>query len=330
MGTMNNLAMKRCDPLLRDIDLPLTGTFFPAGFRLNIATNSRDVLEAAEECWRHYKPEFECQPMEFRVVVEPHGGPAPLPRPRAQGHIFSMVSDADNHAVVDSQGWFACFYLSEETAADHARLRWYYVESMAYTLLAHRYVVPLHAACVAHHGAGILLCGPSGAGKSTVSFACARAGWTFLSDDCTFLKTDSDDRIAIGQPHLARFRDDLRSVFPELAGYAASARPGGKLSLEVPLSDFPQIRTASRCPIRALFVLDRGSGVRPRAVRLPPGELAEQLFADNCTYGAEVDAMHERAIRRLQDLPSWRLHYESPGDALRLLSEVVLTEGIKP
>ncbi|HXB70013.1 MAG TPA: hypothetical protein VNY05_17300 [Candidatus Acidoferrales bacterium] len=322
--------MKRLDPLLRDIDLPLTGTFFPAGFRLNLATNSRDVLEAADECWRHYQPEFECPPMEFRVVVEPHGGPAGLPRPRAQGHIFSMVSDGDNYAVVDSEGWFACFYLSAETAADHARLRWYYLESMAYTLLAHRYVVPIHAACVAHNGAGILLCGASGAGKSTVSFACARAGWTFLSDDCTFLKTDSDDRIAIGQPHRARFRDDSRSVFPELADYAPSTRPGGKLSLEVPLSDFPLIRTASRCPIRALFVLDRRSGVRPRAARLPPGEAVDKLFEDNCTYGAEVDAMHERAIRRLQGLPSWRLHYESFDDAVRLLSEVMLTERIEP
>ncbi|HXB70016.1 MAG TPA: hypothetical protein VNY05_17315 [Candidatus Acidoferrales bacterium] len=55
--------MKRCDPLLSDIDLPLTGTFFPAGFRLNLATNSRDVLEAAAECRRHYQPEFECQTM---------------------------------------------------------------------------------------------------------------------------------------------------------------------------------------------------------------------------------------------------------------------------
>jgi hypothetical protein len=327
---MNNLAMKRCDPLLRDIELPLTGTYFPAGFRLNLATNSRHVMEAAEESWRHYQPECECPPMEFRVVIEPHGGPAPLPRPRAQGHIFSMVSDADNHSVIDSQGWFGCFFLSEETAADHARLRWYYLESMAYTLLAHRYVVPIHAACIAHNGAGILLCGRGGAGKSTTSFACARAGWTFLSDDCTFLKTDSDDRIAIGQPHRARFRDDSRSVFPELAGYRASTRPGGKPSIEVPLSDFPQIRTATQCPILALVVLDRGSGVRPRAVRLPPGELTGQLLQDNCTYGAEVDAMHERAIRRLKDLPSWRLHYESLDDALRLLSEVMLTEGIEP
>jgi hypothetical protein len=323
---VESLGVRRIDPLLRDVHLPLTGSYYPAGFRVNIATNSRDVLEAAEESWGHYGPEFECEPLEFRMVIDPQGALAPQPAYRMQRHLLSVISDSNNYAIGDSQAWFACFFLSEKTAADHAWLRWYFLESMAYALLAQRYVVPIHAACVAQDGAGLLLCGSSGAGKSTLSFACARAGWTFLSDDCTWLKSDSDDRVAIGKPHQARFRDDTPSVFPELAGYGASAHPGGKLSLEVPLSDFPQIRTASRCPIRALVFLDRRAGVQPHAVRLPCGEGPDLLLQDTSTYGPETDAMHERAIRRLQNLPAWRLHYESLDDALRLLSEVVLSE----
>jgi hypothetical protein len=319
---VESVIVRRYDPQLRDIDLPLTGSYYPAGFRVDIATNSRDVLEAAEESWRHDKPEFECQPLEFRVVIQPQGALAAKPTFRMQRHLFSVVSDGNNYAILDSKAWFACFFLSEKTAADHAWLRWYYVESMAYLLLAQRYVAPIHAACVAKNGAGILLCGKSGTGKSTLSFACARAGWTYVSDDCTWLRADSDDRMAIGKPYQARFRDNAPSIFPELAGYATSARPNGKLSLEVPLSDFPRIRTASRCPIRALCFLDRGIGARPRAARLPPGETLDELLRDMGTYGPEVDAMHERALRRLQDLPVWRLHYESPDDALRLLSEI--------
>jgi hypothetical protein len=327
---VESMGVMRCDPLLRDIDLPLTGSYYPVGFRVNIFTNSRDVLEAAEESWRHYQPEFECQPMEFHVVIQPQGALAQQPTFRMQRHLYSVVSDGNNFAIADSQAWFAGFFLSEKTAADHAWLRWYYVESMAYVLLGLRYLVPIHAACVAHNGEGILLCGESGAGKSTLSFACARAGWTFVSDDCTWLRADSDDRIAIGKSHQARFRDNAPSVFPELAGYAASARPGGKVSLEVPLSAFPQIRTASRCPIHALVFLERRSGARPRVTRLPPGEAAGQLLQGRATYGPEVDAMQERAIRRLEDLPAWKLHYESLDDALRLLSEVMLIKDMEP
>jgi len=323
---VESLTERRFDPQLRDIDLPLTGSYHPAGFRVDIATNSRDVLAAAEESWSPYGPEFDCQPLEFRVVIQPQGALAPQPTFRMQRHLFSVVSDGHNYAIADSEAWFACFFLSENTAADHACLRWYYVESMAYLLLAQRYVAPIHAACVAKNGVGILLCGESGSGKSTLSFACARAGWTFISDDCTWLRADSEDRMGIGKPHQARFRDNAAAVFPELAGYAASARPNGKLSLEVPLSDFPQIRTALRCPIGALVFLDRQTGAQPRAGRLPPGEGADRLLQDMPTYGPEVDAMHERAIRRLQDLPAWRLHYESLDDALGILSEIKFSE----
>jgi hypothetical protein len=159
--------------------------------------------------------------------------------------------------------------------------------------------------CVARAGGGILLCGPSGSGKSTLSFACARAGWTFVADDCTWLLVGSEDRIAIGKPHQVRFRDNAPVIFPELAGYATTSHPNRKLTIEVPLRAFPQIHTALRCPIRALAFLerrggnlDRRGGDWPRAEKLPPGEAVEEL------------------------LPSWRLHFDSLDDGLRLLSEL--------
>ena len=319
--------MQRSDPLLYAIDLPLTGSYYPAGFRLDIATNSRDVLEAAAESWGRYAQEFECQPLQFRIVIQAHGELAPRPVYRKQRHLWSVVSDRDNHAGGDSETLFASFFLSEKTARDHAWLRWFFVEAMAYALLSQRYVAPIHAACVARQGAGILLCGESGAGKSTLSFACARAGWTFVADDGTLLLIHSEDRMAVGTPHKARFRDDAPSIFPELAGYAVIARPNGKLSLEVPLDAFPQIRTASRCPIRAMAFLNRRTGERPRVERLRTGEAVDRLLRELPVYGPEVDALHEKAVRRLEGLPAWSLHYESLGDALGLLSEIMTDIG---
>ena len=93
--TVESLGTKRFDPYLRDLDLPLRATFFPVGFRLNIATNSRDVLEAAAESWSHWRrQEFEGGPLEFRVVVHPEGELAREPVFRMQGHLTSVVSDA--------------------------------------------------------------------------------------------------------------------------------------------------------------------------------------------------------------------------------------------
>jgi hypothetical protein len=244
---------------------------------------------------------------------------------RKQGHLLSFVSDAHNFAAGDSLTLSASFHLSEETAAQRARLRWYFLEAMAYMLLTQRYVVSLHAACVARGGAGMLICGKSGSGKSTLSLASARAGFTYVSDDCTWLKAGSEDRVAIGKPHSVRFRGDAARHFPELAGFPACMHPNGKLSIEVPTSFFPAIRTASRCPIGCLVFLDRESGGPARVERMPPAEAAEALLAELPSYGATVNAMHEATIDRLSGVPAWRLRYGSLEDGVRLLSEIPTT-----
>lgn len=313
---------KRIDPLLCDLDLNLSGTFYPAGFPLHIATNSRHVLQAAEESWAPFDRAFDTPSMQFRVVVDPAGDPAAAPTFRKQGHLLSFVSDAHNFAAADTLTLSANFHLSEATAADHAWLRWFYLEAMAYMLLTQRYVVSLHAGCVASHGAGILICGKSASGKSTLSFACARAGFTFVSDDCTWLLAGSEDHIAIGKPHQARFRQDAARHFPELEPYLASRRPNGKLSIEVPTSLFPAIQTAGRCPIRCLVFLDRESEGPPRVEPLPRGDVIESMLTDMPSYGPEVNATHEHTIHSLSRLPAWQLRYRSLDDAIRLLSGV--------
>ena len=325
MKNLGGSAIKHFDPLLRDIDLPLTAAYYPLGVRLNIATNSPEVLEAAAECWGGCRQELAYAPLEFRVIVQPEGGLATPPAFRSQGHLYAIVSDAHNFALADLQSLFAAVFVSGQTAADHARLRWFFVEAIAHALLSQRYVVPLHAACVARNGSGILLCGASGAGKSTLSFACARAGWTFVSDDCTFLLADADDRMAIGNPHQARFRDDAANLFSELAGHTAQSHPNGKLSIEVPMAAFPEIRTAARCPINGVVLLDRRSGSAPCAEALSPALVAGRLLEDGPSYGEEVTARHETAVRRLLGVPTYRLQYDAMDDAVGLLSNLIPT-----
>jgi len=320
VSTRDVLGTERPDALLCNVALPLHRAYHPVGFRLDLVTNARDIIDAADECWRDYGPEFACESMKFRVVVEPDGGPASQPSFRLQSSLLSIVSDAHNFAAVDLNALLACIHVTRETAADHSLLRWYFLEAIAYMLLAQRYVAPLHAASVARNGIGILLCGASGAGKSTLAFAAASNGWTFLSDDCTWLLAGSADPTALGRPHQVRFRDDAPDLFPRLAGYGACERPNGKIGIEVSTRAFPEIRTALRCRIGALALLDRSRRAQPAIVRAEPAALARQLL-NSASYGERVDALHESAARRLLDLPACRLQYESLDDGLRLLSE---------
>jgi len=327
--THDALGITRPDPLLCNIDLHLRRAFHPVGFRLHLATNSREVMEAAAECWRDYEPEFACEPMELRVVVEAEGPRAVQPRFRMQNSLLSIVSDSHNFAAIDVNAQMAAIYVTSATAADHTLLRWSFLESIAYTLLAQRYLAPLHAASVARGETAILLCGESGAGKSTLSFAAACAGWTYLSDDCTWLLAGSADAVAIGKPHQARFRDDAPELFPQLGDYGSRERPNGKLSIEVPMRAFPEIRTALRCRVGGLAWLDRGPRARPALQQVEPDAVARQLL-NSCSYGEKVDAMHERATGRLLHLPACRLRYESLEDGLRLLADFSEAIGIRP
>ena len=310
----------RYDPTLSDVDLPLGGAFYPAGFPLRLATNSRDVMEAAREAWGAWSREFDTEPLHFRVVVQADGEVAAAPAYRVQAGLLSFVSDAQNFATADSRTLTASFFLSEKTCADHTLLRWLFLEAMAYMLLTQRYVVSLHAACVAHNGSGILLCGRSGAGKSTLSVACARAGFTFLSDDCTWILTGTDAPIAIGKPHQARLRGDGARHFPELQGFPARALPNGKLSMEVPTSLLAGVRTLRHVAVSSLVFLDREGEGAARIEKMAPDEIATHLLADLPSYGPEVNAVHERTIGILASLPAWRLTYSALEDGVRLLS----------
>jgi hypothetical protein len=317
-----DLTRPSADPLWSEAELPLAGVFHPLGFPANLVTNSREVLEAAAESWGTWAAEFARQPVELRVVVREEGDLAPEPEFRTRGHLFSVVSDRHNYAVMDLDRLFAYAFVSRRTAADHAWFRWYFLDTMGLFLLAQRYVAAVHAACVARERRGILLAGESCAGKSTLAWACARAGWTYVGDDAAWLLAEGQGREVLGRPHLARFRHDALRLFPELAGRLSRVRPNGKLSIEVPTSAFPRIRTAARCQAEAVVFLDRGGGRKAGFERMAAAEAAGELLGEMPLYREQVRASYRGVVRRLLEASAYRLHYESLHEGIELLGEL--------
>jgi hypothetical protein len=312
------------DPLQHAIDLPFQHTYYPYGFRLDIASNSREVLDAADENWGMYdalyEPEYADSPLTVRVLVQPGNELSPPPVHRLQGHLYSAVASRENYALIDLDALFAYAWVTERTVADHAWFRWFYLESLAGTTLAQRHAVPMHAACLERNGVGVLLWGPSGMGKSTLAYACARAGWTFIADDATILPQNRSDCVVTGKPHQARFREDAPRLFPEFDGYVTRARPTGKLSIEVPMASFAGIRTAVRCEVKRMVFLDRGKSGGLEKIGVESA--LEQMMQDSRSYGEETQARHERALRRLLHAPMYRLRYEQLQDAIEALESI--------
>jgi HPr Serine kinase C-terminal domain len=299
------------------MDLPFQRAYYPYGFRLNLASNSREVLDAAQENWGAYEPQYDDRPLTVRVLVKPGSELSPPPVHCSQNHLYSMVASRRNYALIDFDGLFAYASVTERTIADHAWFRWFYLDAIAGTSLAQRHMIPMHAACVERNGIGVLLCGVSGMGKSTLAYACSRAGWTFIADDASILPQNHAGCTVTGKPHQARLRDDAPRLFPEFEGYATRARPTGKLSIEVPIASLPGIRTAVRSEAGLLVFLDRG---KPTGLeRMDVENALEQMMQYSRKYGAETQARHEAALRRLLRMPAYQLRYERLEDAIEVL-----------
>lgn len=304
-------------PLPRDNGLPFQRVYHPYGFRLNLASNSPEVLAAADENWGMYAAQYDDPALTVRILVQPGGEFSPQPLHRAQNHLYSLVGGRENHAVIDFDALFSYACVTQTTVADHAWFRWFYLDAIAGIMLAQRHAAPMHAACVERNGVGVLLCGPSGMGKSTLAFACARAGWTFIADDASILPQNDAGCAVTGKPHQARLREDAPRLFPELEGYQTRARPTGKLSIEVPMASLPGIRTAVRSEARRMVFLDRGKSPKLSSMGVEPA--LQQMMQYGRDYSVATQSRHEKALRRLLTTPPYHLRYERLQDAMEAL-----------
>ncbi len=317
------------DPLQFELDLPLRAEFYPLGFPLGLETNSAEVIAAAAESWGAFRPAFDRAPLRVRVAVSDDGAGEAPPDPSWSGqqHLMAIVSDSRHYAVCDFERGFAFCRLSRAAAANRAWMRFHYLETIAYSTLAVLYLAPVHAACVAREGFGVLLAGASGAGKSSLALACARRGWTYLSDDSSFVELGGDGLTVIGRPHQIRFRESAAELFPELQGRLAQRRPNGRTAIEVRTSDLPGVRTANQCRAGAVVFLDRREDGPAGLAELDAETALARCMEGSPTYGSRVRSAHEEALRRLAGVGAYELTYSRLEDAVGELERLAARGG---
>lgn len=298
------------DSLFCDMDLPFSETFYPLGFAIEILTNERAVLKAAAESFGHRRLRHGSTTLMIRIGVTAGGSEVVPPEPtrREFNHLYSLFSDQGNQAILDLKTGTNFIWIHHSALRDLSYFRNNFLEKVVYLLLGSSVVTDLHAACVSKGGKGILLCGDSGAGKSTLAYACARAGWTYTSDDTSYLINGSAVPKVIGHSHRLRFRPAAKALFPELAGFEISPRMEGKPSIEVSASRLPGLATASEARIHAVVYLKRHPVGKVSLLRLPEGSASERLRKELYSAG-DIRAMHEKMLDRLSSVPTYELHY---------------------
>jgi energy-coupling factor transporter ATP-binding protein EcfA2 len=308
-----------------DMELPFHEVFYPLGFSVEIITNDPDVLLACGESFGHVCTLRRSTALAVRIGVFGNAATECPPEPtrREFNHLYSLVGDAENQALLDLKTLTSFAWLSRAAIENRLYFRHNFLEKMVYLLLGARYVTDIHAACVSRNGKGILLCGDSGAGKSTLAYACARSGWTYTSDDTSYLISDSEVPRVIGHCHRARFRPSARALFPELQGRALSPRMEGQPSLEIPITQLPVQSTSPESTVDAVVYLSRNPDGECRLIPLPAGTATQRIRRELYSAG-EIRARHERLLELLWDVPTYDLHYSDLSDGIKAIEVLTL------
>jgi hypothetical protein len=300
--------------------------YFPLGYPVRLRSNSPQVLEAAEQSWGCFHPVFHGDPMEllFEVSTEMVAMDA-LPRTPEytfKGSLLVQMADRDNFVITDLKTGRAMSRLTQAAVRWSRYLRYHFLESAVLSMISASRAVPLHAACVRVAGSGVLLCGDSGEGKSTLAYAGSRAGWTYVSDDSTYLPVDCEDRLAIGNCHQIRFRPSGSELFPELAGRPITPRAAGKPSIEVRTSELRDISTANETLVEHVLFLNRKYADTQELIPLRTSAVWP-WFKQHLISPPEIRGAQETALSRLLSAGVFELRYRDLGWAIDRINQLV-------
>src|SRR5579863_5628649 len=249
-------------------ELSLQGIFYPFGFPLEVRTNSPEIMVLMEETWGTFEKRFNYEPLHAEIKVLPSDVTEcpPAPSYRLTLPLFTAIADRDNYLLADLSTGRTYMTLSSSALRFRLYLKFFFLESTAGNQIGTRYTTPVHSGCVALDRCGVLLCGESGAGKSSLSYACARSGWRYLTDDCSLLLNSGERNLVTGNCHKVRFRPTAAELFPEVAGIDLTPRAGGKPSIELPMGPMQNIVRSQIEEVDFVIFLNRRSGERPGLV----------------------------------------------------------------
>jgi HPr serine kinase-like protein len=313
-----------CDPLLRDIDLPLRRVFYPLGFAVEVTTNAEEVLEAAGESWGGLPQVFAHRPLSLRVALGEGGAGLCPPAPvyRAHRHLLSIVANSSNFATCDRSEGLAFAWIDRAALKHRRYLRYHFLEGVALTLLSASYVTPLHAACVELAGKGVLLCGNSGAGKSSLALACARAGWKFLSDDAVYLLREPIGRSVVGNGSQVRLRPSAISLFPDLKAFGQISETPGKPSIEIPTSLLKNVVTSSQATVEYIMFLNRDPSFTSE-LKPFPREIAMQWASQSPVATGDESEQQAACLGTLLQAQLLELRYSRLEAAVNCLTRMI-------
>lgn len=291
--------------------LPFRTDFVIAGTCCVLATNSFEVLQSAaawqQETQRHGAALFEMEVLVDSALDNRVDQAAFF---RGHGHLVFALLPPRGFVTYDLLRRRVHAALSAAAARDRFFWNNLLLPITMGVLGTTVGVVPLHCACLDHNGSGLLVAGVSGAGKSTLSAAMAERGFSFVSDDWTYISKDNSHLIAHGLYSPVKLLPDAVRFFPHLKHFDPRITLNGELAYQIDPSHTAGFTVKRSSYPRRILFLERTSKAgcdfvpcRPDYVRSFFERNAERLPDEL----VEAKAFRTNIIQMLASCPAWLL-----------------------
>jgi hypothetical protein len=177
-------------------------------------------------------------------------------------------------------------------------------------------VIPMHCACLEWRGEGVLVAGVSGAGKSTLSAAMAQYGFSFLSDDWTYISNGADGLCAHGLDVPLKLLPDAERFFSSLDNRRLTTSMNGELAFEIDPCDFAARKQLTTKP-KHLLLLERCSQGPAHFEPIPSEVVCDFFERSSERLPGILDNAKEfrsRTIEQVATLSCWRFSYSGSPD----------------
>jgi len=169
----------------------------------------------------------------------------------------------------------------------------------------------MHAGVIERHGGALLLAGVSGQGKSTLTTYLCEHGWRFLSDDVAPVRMDADRVLPFPQAPVRRLHPG-REVAPDELG-----------TLERETVDVrPESVCRDEAEIRGIVFIEYAKDAETKLIRLDQGSAAMEILRNATNFFDHRGAAVERAANLVNRVAMYRLPYDAPRSASRILNEL--------
>ena len=308
-------------------DLPLGARYFVAGSIWDLKSNSHEILQAMRETFDQAENGRQAD-LNLRFHVDYTLNDAPCwskPHFRALEHLYYATYGPCDSMLVDQLSRRVIGSFSPAMVCDLL----YWKQTILPVLLgiasASIGVTPVHCACVVKGESGLLLAGESGAGKSTTALSLSRNGFSYLSDDCTYLSRTGTRVRAWGLRTPVKLLPDAVSYFPELVALDPILSLNGEWALNVDPTEISNAERCLSCAPRWLVFLERKVDSPTVIEPLSSQEAASRLSADLEAMPPILFDQYEfqlETINHLVDRECWVVrHSLKPGPLARLLEE---------